>query len=187
VPKVLHRGIWENGGPFDAEHQRKRKSTSGHDVYSHEVPRSHLGSASLMTAKRDKPPPPIVRKAGGRLSAVSAWDAELLDDFPDGMEFDLIARNKRTNPLHATYWKALTLAVEATGRWQSREALHTALKVQQGLVEPLYGLDGKVIGMIPHSTAFAAMDQGEFKAYFDKAMGALSEAIGHDALAWMEG
>lgn len=136
--------------------------------------------------KRDKPPAPIVRLERGRLSPVSSIDAEELDDFPSGMEFDLIPRNKRTIPLHATYWKALTLAVAATGRWQSREALHTALKVQQGLVEPLYGLDGKVIGMIPHSTAFAAMDQGEFKAYFDKAMGALSEAIGYDALAWLD-
>ena len=138
-----------------------------------------------MTAKREKPPVPIVRKAGGRLSPASAWDAEELDAFPDGMTFDLVARGKRTIPLHATYWKALTLAVAATGRWQSREALHTALKVQQGLVEPLYGMDGKVIGMIPHSTAFAAMDQAEFKAYFDRAMSALSDAVGYDALGWL--
>ena len=127
----------------------------------------------------------MVRKAGGRLSPVTAFDAEELDTFPEGMMFDLVARNKRTLPLHKTYWQALTRAVEATGRWQSREALHTSLKVRMGLVEPLYGLKGEVIGMIPHSTAFGAMDQGEFRVYFDKAMSALSEAVGYDVLAFL--
>jgi len=127
----------------------------------------------------------MVRKAGGRLSPVSAFDAEELDTFPDGMMFDLVARNKRTLPLHRTYWEALTRAVDATGRWQSREALHTSLKVRMGLVEPLYGLKGEVIGMIPHSTAFGAMDQSEFRVYFDKAMSALSEAVGYDVLAFL--
>lgn len=30
------------------------------------------------------------------------------------------------------------------------------------------------------------MPQHEFRAYFDAAMTALSEALGYDALAWME-
>jgi len=134
---------------------------------------------------KERAPKPMVRKAGGRLSPVSAFDAEELDAFPDGMMFDLVARNKRTMPIHKTYWAALTRAVEATGRWQSREALHTSLKVRMGLVEPLYGLKGEVIGMIPHSTAFGAMGQVEFRAYFDKAMAALSEAVGYDVLAFL--
>lgn len=102
------------------------------------------------------------------------------------MTFDMHPRNKRTLPLHRTYWQALTKAVEATGRWQSREALHTALKVRMGLVEPIYDLKGNVTGMQPHSTAFAAMDQGQFKAYFDGAMAALSEAVGYDVLAFLD-
>lgn len=138
-----------------------------------------------MASKREKAPPPMVRKAGGRLSPVTAFDAEELDAYPDAMLFELRAMNKRTLPLHRTYWQALTKAVEATGRWESREALHTALKVKMGLVEPLYGLRGEVIGMIPHSTAFGAMDQAEFKAYFDKAMAALSDAVGFDVLGFL--
>ena len=139
-----------------------------------------------MTAKREKAPPPMVRKAGGRLSPVTGFDAEELEAMPDGTLFELRAVNKRTLPLHRTYWQAITKAVEATGRWQSREALHTALKVKLGLVEPLYGLRGEVIGMIPHSTAFGAMDQAEFKLYFDKAMAALADAVGFDPLAWLD-
>lgn len=133
----------------------------------------------------DRAPRPIVRLTGDRLAPVSAWDAQELDAFPDGMTFDLHPRNKRTLPLHRTYWQALTKAVEATGRWQSREALHTALKVRMGLVEPIYDLKGNVTGMQPHSTAFSAMDQSEFRAYFDGAMAALSEAVGFDVLEFL--
>jgi hypothetical protein len=138
-----------------------------------------------MTAQREKPPVPMMRKTGGRLSPVTQFDAEEFANFPDGMLFALIARNKRTLPLHRTYWQALTKAVEATGRWQSREALHTSLKVAMGLVEPIYDLRGNVTGMQPHSTAFAAMDQGEFKVYFDGAMAKLSEAVGYDVLGFL--
>lgn len=133
----------------------------------------------------DKPPKPMVRKIGGTLSPITAFDAEELASFPNGMLFDLVARNKRTLPLHRTYWTALQRAVDATGKWHSRETLHTALKVRMGLVEPIYDLKGNVAGMIPHSTAFSAMDQGQFKAYFDGAMAALSDAVGYDVLAFL--
>jgi len=139
-----------------------------------------------MAPKREKPPTPIVRWAGGKLSPVTSFDAQELDTFPQGMMFDMTPRSKRTLPLHRSYWMALTRAVEATGRWESREALHTAMKVKMGLVEPLFGLDGKVIGMVPHSTAFAAMDQTAFKAYFDKSMAALADAVGYDVLAFLD-
>jgi hypothetical protein len=41
--------------------------------------------------------------------------------------------------------------------------------------------------MQPHSTAFSAMDQTEFKAYFDGAMAALSDAVGYDVMAFLDG
>lgn len=139
-----------------------------------------------MMAKRAKAPPPIVCLAGGVLRPVSSYDAQELDAYPVGTEFDLVARTKRSHPQQGTYWKALTRAVEATGRWQSREALHTALKVKLGYVEPIFDLQGKVIGMKPDSTAFDAMPHRDFCEYMTKAMAALSEAIGCDALAWLE-
>jgi hypothetical protein len=138
-----------------------------------------------MTAQRERPPRPMMRKTGGGLSPVSQFDAEEFADFPNGMLFDLIPRNKRTLPLQRTYWLVLKRAVDATGRWQTRRVLHTALKVKMGLVEPIYDLDGNVSGMQPHSTAFEEMDQGEFKVYFDGAMAKLSEAVGYDVLAFM--
>lgn len=136
--------------------------------------------------KREAPPMPIVAMSHGRLAPVSAFDAEELAHHPNGTEFDLVSRTKRSLPQHRTYWKALTLAVEATGRWPSREALHEALKVHCGLVEPILNLRGQVVGMQANSTALDAMTQVEFQDYFNRAMAALSESVGYDALQWME-
>ena len=137
--------------------------------------------------RREAIPSPIVRLRGEHISPVSQFDADELSRHPNGTEFDMVARTKRSHPQHRTYWKALTLAVEATGRWPSREALHVALKINCGLVAPILNLKGQVTGMQANSTALDAMTQVEFQDYFDKAMGMLSEAIGQDALGWLDG
>ena len=139
-----------------------------------------------MAVKKDKPPVPMVMKTRDGLRPVAAFDAEELDGFPIGTEFDLRPRTKRSVPQNGLYWRALQTAVDATGRWQTREALHTALKVKLGYVEPIFDLQGKVIGMKPDSTAFEAMTHKEFRQYMDSAMAVLSEAVGFDVLAWME-
>jgi hypothetical protein len=48
------------------------------------------------------------------------------------------------------------------------------------------GISAAYSGFNSHSTAFAAMDQSQFKLYFDGAMAALSEAVGYDVLAFLE-
>ena len=131
---------------------------------------------------RDRKPSPIVKLAGGRLSPVSAFDADELAAFPQGQEFDLRPRGKRSLPQHRMYWSILTQACEATGRLQRPEALHIALKVQLGYVEPIFGLDGTIKGMMADSTGFAAMSQSDFKVFFDRAMAALTEAVGYDVI-----
>lgn len=136
--------------------------------------------------KIDKAPLPSCVLGRSGLTPLTAYDAERLSVFPAGTEFDLVPLTRRSLPQHRTYWRALTKAVEATGRWPTPEALHTALKVRLGRVEPILGLDGRVIGMKPDSTSFEAMRQEEFRIYFDQAMEALSDALGYDALAWLE-
>lgn len=137
-------------------------------------------------ARREAPPMPIVRLTSTGIAPVSALDAEELGRFPRGTEFDLKPRTRRSLPQHRAYWKALSLAVEATGRWPSREALHKALKINAGLVEPIMNMRGQIVGMQANSTALDQMPQHEFQAYFERAMADLSEAIGFDALAWMD-
>ena len=139
-----------------------------------------------MAKRKDKPPAPIVRKDARGLSPAAAYDAEALDGFALGTEFDLVARTKRSIPQNGTYWKALQFAIDATGRWPHREALHTALKVKLGYVEPIFDLNGKVVGMKPDSTAFEAMNHKEFRDFMDRALSDLSDAVGFDVLDWMK-
>lgn len=137
-------------------------------------------------AGRDKPPSPMAVLARNGLAPATSWDAETLAQFPPGTEFDLVCRTRRSGPHHRTYWRALAKAVEATGRWKTAKVLHVALKIETGRIEPVINMRGQIVGMQPDSIAFDEMTQAEFRAYFDDAMAALSEALGYDALAWME-
>lgn len=139
----------------------------------------------MTRARKDKPPPPRVRLSRQGLAAATAYDAEELAGFPAGTEFDLVPVAARSLPQSKTYWTALARTVEATGRWQSREALHVALKVKLGRVEPIFDLQGRVIGMRPDSTSFDAMSHREFCIYMEQAMAALAEAVGFDPLAFL--
>jgi hypothetical protein len=119
---------------------------------------------------RDHPPKPMVRLTHGVLIAVSAFDAEELAAFPDGMLFDMIPRNKRSAPHNGKYWLILTKVCEATGLWPTREHLHKAIKYDLGYTEVIYGPNGKPLCVIPDSTAFDKMSQAEFNAFYERAM-----------------
>ena len=127
--------------------------------------------------------PLIMRRTPHGLSPASSYDAEEIAGFPIGTEFDLICRTKRSTPQLRLYWVTLGSVIAATGRWPSREALHRALKIKAGMVELVYDLQGKPIGMQVDSTALDAMTHKEFTAYFDGAMVMLSDAVGYDVLA----
>lgn len=137
-------------------------------------------------AKRETPPPPIVKLFAGRIIPASGLDHEEIATFADGTEFDLIARTKRSHPQLKTYWKALATVEKATSRWGSREALHTALKVKLGYVEPIFDLQGRVVGMKPDSVALDKMTHRDFCEYMNRAMAELAEAVGFDPLQFLE-
>lgn len=129
----------------------------------------------------------IVRKRQDCLVPVSGYDAERLAGFPDGAEFDLLDTAGRSVPQHRTYWKTLAQAVEAMGHapWPTAEHLHDALKRDLGYVTVSYDLAGKPY-VTTDSTAFDAMSQKAFAAYFEQAMARLAEVVGADPLDWLE-
>jgi hypothetical protein len=133
---------------------------------------------------RRSKPNVIVKKGVGGLSPVSSYDAEALDAFPQNTEFDLISRTRRSNPMNRFYWSILTDMIEATvleDTWPSSHKLHEAILISLGYVTIAHNFDGTT-RQIPDSTAFDAMDQDDFRAYFDKATALLSRLTGIDAL-----
>jgi len=133
-----------------------------------------------MTRKRDKAPAPIVRLTGGRLSPVSAWDAELLSDYPHGTEFDLVARTKRSKPHNGMYWAQLAQIVKATGAYPTPEHLHIWIKHRLGYTEPICDPSGKIVAVNVDSTAFAAMDQAAFMRFYEHAVQLVASEMGID-------
>jgi hypothetical protein len=128
--------------------------------------------------KRDKPPRPIVRKAGGRLSPVSAWDAELLSDAPEGAEFDLVRRTKRSLPHLRMYFAQLGLIVKATEAFATADHMHEWIKIRLAYTRAVLGPKGEVVGMTVDSAAFDAMDQAAFNVFYEKAARLVAAEMG---------
>src|SRR5690554_6117444 len=136
--------------------------------------------------KKEKSPPPIIRKGHRGLQAVSAYDAEIIMADPVGTEYDLVKRSRRSLPQHRLYWQALTMVVRATGRWPTPEHLHHELKLACGYRITIVDWETGEISQAVDSISFDAMTHDEFKAYFDKAMEKLAEHIGFGPLGFME-
>lgn len=126
----------------------------------------------------------VVRKGMKGLYPASPFDAEQLDAFPVGTEFRAASLTKRSLPQHRTYWRALSGVVAATEAWPTAEHLHRALKRDLGYVTTVLGLNGKPFED-EDSTAFDAMNQEQFQAYFNTAMKRLAEVVGYDPLGWL--
>ena len=129
--------------------------------------------------------PPIFTKQRGRLVPAGAFDAERFDGFPEGTEFDLVARTRRSNRQQNTYWSALHRIVEATDRWPNAETLHDALRRSLGYIHVRKDLSGEPY-LALDSTSFDAMSADEFSAYFERAMQRLNEVTGINALAFID-
>ncbi len=119
---------------------------------------------------------------GGKLTPDSAYDAELLDQYPQGALFELKDRSLRSNKQNSRYWVKLTRVCEATGRWANAEQLHRQLLIMCGHYSTVSTLDGGV-RLEANSTAFAAMKPKDFTDYTKRADVVLAEAgIDTDAI-----
>ena len=123
-----------------------------------------------------------VEYRNGRLLPVSQYDAEQMEDYPQGALFNLSPTGKRSNPQHNMYWSILRRVARATGKWPTEHHLHDELKIACGYVRiKLSALNGELVN-IPDSISFDKMTQPEFQQYFDMAMAKLAEGIGYDPL-----
>lgn len=139
-----------------------------------------------MANKRNKPPSPIVRKTARGISPVAAYDAETLMSDPLGTEYDLVKRSRRSLPQLRLYWSVLRNVVRATGKWPTEAHLHDDLKLICGYTRNLVNWETGEVSVVVDSIAFDAMNQDEFRAYFDTAMEKLADHLGFDPLAFVE-
>ncbi len=128
----------------------------------------------------DRAPRPIVRLSGGRLVPLSAWDSELLSDLPNGAEFGLMLRGKRSKPHNDMYWAQLGLIIKATDAWPTSDKMHEWVKLKLGYTSPIMDNHKRVIGMTVDSAAFDKMDQAAFGVFYEKAAALIAAEMGID-------
>ena len=134
-----------------------------------------------MVQRKDRPGI-IVRKVSGKLSPVHAFDAERLEALPEGAEFDVTPRSRRSSPQNRLYWQTLKRVVDATQIAPTPEALHETLKMACGIVLAVRDLQTGKPRLIPDSAAFDRLPHDEFCRYMTDAMQLLSERVGFDVL-----
>lgn len=123
-----------------------------------------------------------VRLRNGNFEPVSSYDAEQIAGFKNFQEFRCIPRSKRSNPHHALYWKILSEAVKATGKWVTPYHLHTDLKLVCGYhKQKINAIDGKVY-YEADSINFESMNQHDFNKFFEVVIQKLTETLGYDPI-----
>lgn len=117
----------------------------------------------------------IVKIDGRKLVIVGEYDRELLAEYPNGSEFQLVLKKKaRSNRQQNYYWAALTRICKATGLYPKPRHLHEELLLQTGYFHKRLSLT-KGIRDVPDSTSFDKMDHADFTAYVDAAKRVLLE------------
>jgi len=121
--------------------------------------------------------PLIMEKRGNALRAVSREAADALAKIEDGQRIAIKLLRKRSIAQNSLYWTILNRVVEATGKWNTAEQLHTALKVATGHVDVVRLIDGRRV-LVPESTAFDSMSQDEAQAFYDAAFRVIADDLG---------
>lgn len=137
-------------------------------------------------ARAKAPPPIVVKRRDGSFAPLGAWDAERTADDATGCQYDLVYRSRRSLKQQRLYWQMLAGIVSATGLWPSSEHLHDEIKFSLGYVRKGVNLKTGEAIILPDSTAFNAMDDQIFRAYFDQAVELIARETGIDPLAFYE-
>lgn len=118
----------------------------------------------------------LARKVEGVLVPHAPYDVAMFERIPESVPVRIQFAQPRSGPRHRLYRVILRIVVENTNKFSTEDALHKTLLVGCGVVEPVITPEAEII-MCPSSTAFDAMPEDEFKAYFDQAMQIIASII----------
>lgn len=111
----------------------------------------------------------LVRWDGLVLRPVADFDLDWLRQYKPNSLLRIQPKQTRKQDPHRLYWAVLRAVVSSTqAPFTAPEDLHHALLLATGKVETVRTLDGQTL-VVPSSTAFDAMDEGEFGRYQDEA------------------
>ena len=118
----------------------------------------------------------LARKVEGVLMPHAPYDVAMFERIPENVLVRIQFAQPRSGPRHRLYRVILRIVVANTDKFSTEDALHKTLLVGCGVVEAVITPEAEII-MCPSSTAFDAMPEDEFKAYFDEAMQIITSII----------
>ena len=125
---------------------------------------------------------------GPTLYPANAYDAELMGGLHSGKPYKAVLTQPRSNKRNSLYWVLLTACVNNTvlgDRFPTTQRLHQALLMKTGHVGYVADINKPELHVIPDSTRFDKMDEGEFRAYFDRVLELLARELGCDPMTYL--
>ena len=128
-----------------------------------------------------------MQRKGQRLECISPVWADLLEEFPQGVDLNVAITRARSLRQNGTYWGALAWLIsdgpEWFGkRWTTKDELSDALQLEVGFVRQIK-LANDLIYAVPRSKNFEECSQDVFNAYFEAANRQLTEWCRFDPIA----
>lgn len=103
-----------------------------------------------------------------------------LHDNPIGNMVAVEVKRGRSVAMNGMYWAALGEVINSgTTKYATPEHLHDAIKMELGYYSPMIRMSGDIV-LVPDSTAFDKMKQGDFNAFFERARLLILEHYGYD-------
>lgn len=128
-----------------------------------------------------------MQRRGQRLECVSPVWADMLEEFPQGVDLNVAITRARSLRQNGTYWGALAWLItdgpEWIGqKWLTKDELSDALQLEVGFVRQIKLANGLNYA-VPKSKNFEECSQDVFNRYFEAAQRKLTEWCRYDAVA----
>ena len=109
---------------------------------------------------------PVGEEAEAGLSKIPAGDVVMVE-----------IKRPRNMGHHRKWHALLDLVFDNQERYPNKEALSAAIKCGVGHCDVYPMANGEGMVMVPKSTAFTAMEQGDFEAFYDRAVNLIISKI----------
>lgn len=129
--------------------------------------------------KHDAPPIWMEVKGNG-LVPLSQYDERRVNSYQQGAKLRVSLWQGRNAKLLRKYWAILHKAVkDCDTPWQNSEEASDAIKLALGITDTGKTVNGRFF-IRPGSISFSAMDEADFRDYFEKSMAILHKVTGVD-------
>ena len=118
----------------------------------------------------------IMRRQGPKLVPVSQVDENALEGFPEGKDLNVTVARNRSPRQHRFFWALLQKVCENHDTYRRAEQLLLWLKIRLGYVEEVKFHNGEM-WWTAQSISFGAMDQIEFKSFFNAALDVIASEV----------